>query len=119
MIRPLSLDVIEGEFSEEYEAWVIRGKNGKFLVIPDNRFPDRRPIRFFMSEADTVSVIDAVLQARPELTSQKLAPVHVRLLDSLRGIAKDSDPNNADSFVVHSPNEVYEFVNSLKARTTH
>ena len=113
MIRPLSLDVIEGEFSEEYEAWVIRGKNGKFLVIPDNRFPGRRPIRFFMSETDATRVKDAVLEVKPELFSQRLTAVRVRLLDSLRGIAKDADTNNADSFVVHSPNEVYDFVKSL------
>jgi hypothetical protein len=115
MIQPLSLDVIEGEFSEDYEAWVIRGKNGKFLVIPDNRFPGRRPIRFFMSEADASKVIDAVLHAKPALASQGLTPVRVRLLDSLRGVAKDTDTNNADSFVVHSPNEVFDFVSSLRA----
>lgn len=114
MIQPLSLDVIEGEFSEEYEAWVIRGKNGQYLVIPDNRFPGRRPIRFFMKESDAQSVIDAVLQVKPELDTQKLSPVRVRLLDSLRGVAKDSNPSNADSFIVHSPNEVYEFVSSLR-----
>ena len=77
MIQPLSLDVIEGEFSEEYEAWVIQGKSGAFLVIPDNRFPGKRPIRFFMSQADAVRVIDAILQAKPGLIPRlKLGGVH-------------------------------------------
>lgn len=112
MIRPLSLDVIEGEFSEEYSAWTIRADNGKFLVIPDPRFPGRKPIRFFMSEADARRVMDAVLHVKPELGRTKLAPVQLPLLDSLRRIALDSNQDHADSFVVHSPNEVYEFLNS-------
>ena len=119
MTKPLSLDVIEGEFSEEYEAWVIRGKNGRFLVIPDNRFPGRRPIRFFMSELDATRVLKAVLDVNPALARQKLTPVKVRLLDSVRGIAKDTDPDRADSFVVHSPNEVHEFLNGPEPETVH
>ena len=96
-----------------------REKSGAFLLILDNRFPGKRPIRFFMSQADAVRVIDAILQAKPGLIPQKLVAVQVRLLDSLRGIAKDRNPDNADSFVVHSPNEVYEFVNSLQTGTIH
>ncbi|MGH9588528.1 MAG: hypothetical protein ACRD3F_16405 [Acidobacteriaceae bacterium] len=111
------MDVIEGEFSEEYRAWAIQAGNGKYLVIPDNRFPGRHPIRFFMSKEDAHRVLDAVLDVKPELGKAKLAPVHLPLLDSLRRIASDPDPDHADSFVVHSPNEVYEFVASLKART--
>jgi hypothetical protein len=68
MIKPLSLDVIEGEFSEDYKkAWVLQAKSGDFLVIPDNRFPGRHPIRFFMSEADAQRVLDAVLDVKPEM----------------------------------------------------
>ena len=114
MIKPLELDVIEGEFSEDYKAWAIQAKSGNFLVIPDNRYPGRHPIRFFMSETDAQRVLDAVLDAKPALEKVKLAPAHVPLLDSLRRIALDKDPNHADSFVVHSPNEVYDFVVSLK-----
>ncbi len=117
MIKPLDLDVIEGEFPEDYKAWAIRAKTGDYLVIPDDRFPGRHPIRFFMSEADAQRVIDAVLDAKPVLHKAKLAPVHLPLLDSLRRIAIDKNPNHADSFVVHSPNEVYEFIASLKGGT--
>ena len=31
---------------------------------------------------------------------------------ALRSIAADKMPGNADSFVVHSPNEVYEFLHA-------
>lgn len=119
MIQPLSLDVIEGEFSEDYKAWVIQGKNGKFLVIPDNRFPGRRPIRFFMSELDADRVLNAVLDANPSLKKQRLVSVQVQLLESLRGLARETDPERADSFVVHSPIEVYEFLGQPKPETIH
>jgi len=117
MIQPLSLDVILEEFSEEYKAWVIQGKNGKYLIIPDDRYPGRRPIRFFMSKLDASRVVEAVLQVKPELGAQKLAAVEVNLLQALRGVAADNDPTHADSFVVHTPNEVYEFVSQLKTQT--
>ena len=65
MIQPLSLDVIEGEFSEEYKAWVIQGKNVKFLVIPDDRFPGRKPIRFFMSQSDATEFCTPCLMPIP------------------------------------------------------
>ncbi len=114
MIQPLSLDVIEGEISEDYKAWAIQARSGDFLVIPDDRFPGRHPIRFFMSEADAKRVIEAVLTAKPELKRANLTPIELPLRDSLRRIALDPNPEHADSFVVHSPNEVFEFVTSLK-----
>ena len=62
-------------------------------------------------------MLDAVLNVRPELRRAKLYAIELKLLNSLRRIAKDSNPDHADSFVVHSPNEVYEFVASLNRGT--
>jgi len=116
MTEPLPLDTVLGELSEDYEAWVIQSKNnGQYLVIPDDRFPGRKPIRFFMSEMDASRVMDAVLQARPALKKFGLWPVKVRLHDALRNIAADKQPDHADSFVVHSPNEVFDFVRELQS----
>jgi hypothetical protein len=115
MTDPLPLDTVLGEFSEDYKAWVIQSKeNGQYLVIPDNRFPGRKPIRFFMSQMDASRVLEAVLRARPSLARYDLFPVEVRLYDALKGIAADSNPDHADCFVVHSPNEVFEFVRGLE-----
>lgn len=116
-MEPLSLEVLDGEVSEESKAWVIKGENGSFLIIPDNRFPGRRPIRFFMSEADASRVIREVTRAKPELAQQRLAPFEVFLRDSLRRIAKETHPERADSFVVHTPNEVYDFLKSTGPTT--
>jgi hypothetical protein len=52
MIQPQSLDVLLGEYSEQQLVWAIRAWSGKFLSLPDQRFPGRRPVRFFTSEYD-------------------------------------------------------------------
>lgn len=109
MTEPLPLDTVLSEFSEESVAWVVQGRNGRYLVIPDPRYPGRRPLRFFMSEEDADRVLAEVLKANPGLIAQQVTPRSVKLLAALRGIAADRTPGNADSFVVHSPNEVYEF----------
>lgn len=111
MARPLPLDTVLSEFSETSEAWVLQSKpSGKYLTIPDNRYPGRRPVRFFMSRHDADRMLSEVIKVNPSLASQDITPVSVRLLQALRSIAADKTPGNADSFVVHSPNEVYEFI---------
>lgn len=111
MTQPLPLDTVLNEFSEDSDAWVLQSKRqGNFLVIPDNRFPGRRPVRFFMSEADAARMLAEVLKVNPSLAGERIAPVYVKLLRALRGIAADKTPGHADSFVIHSPNEVFEFL---------
>jgi hypothetical protein len=111
MTQPLPLDTVLGEFSEQSEAWVLQSKRqGTFLVIPDHRFPGRRPVRFFMSKADADRMLAEVLKVKPPLAAEQITPVSVKLLQALRGIAADKTPGHADSFVVHSPNEVFEFL---------
>lgn len=111
MTQPLPLDAVLTEFSEDKEAWVLQGKrSGKYLVIPDNRYPGRRPVRFFMSRFDAERMLAEVLKIKPSLAAEAIAPVSVKLLQALRSIAADRTFGNADSFVVHSPNEMYEFL---------
>lgn len=111
MTQPLPLDTVLNEFSEQSVAWVLQSKRqGTFLVVPDNRFPGRRPVRFFMSEADAARMLAEVLKAKPSLASERITPVSVKLLQALRDIAADKTPGHADSFVIHSPNEVFEFL---------
>lgn len=111
MTQPLPLDTVLTEFSERQDAWVLQAKrSGKYLTIPDNRYPGRRPVRFFMSQLDADRMLTEVLKVNPALSVEGIAPVSVKLLQALRSIAADKTPGNADSFVVHSPNEVYEFM---------
>ena len=110
MTEPLPLDTVLSEFSEDSTAWVLRShKSGLYLIIPDNRYPGRRPIRFFMSRLDAERVLAEILEVNPHLAAQDIQPINVALLAALRSIAADKTPGHADSFVVHSPNEVYEF----------
>ncbi|MGH8284707.1 MAG: hypothetical protein ACRETT_02955, partial [Steroidobacteraceae bacterium] len=106
MMQPLPLDTVLSEFSEQSEAWVLQSKRkGTYLTIPDNRFPGRRPVRFFMSREDADRMLAEVLKVNPSLTGERITPVSVKLLQALRSIAADKTPGHADSFVIHSPNE--------------
>lgn len=112
MMQPLPLDTVLSEFSETSEAWVLQSKRkGTYLTIPDNRYPGRRPVRFFMSREDADRLLAEVLKVNPSLAGERIKPVSVKLLQALRSIAADKTPGHADSFVVHSPNEVFEFLN--------
>ena len=111
MMKPLSLDTVLSEFSEDSEAWVIQSKiNGKYLTIPDNRYPGRNPIRFFLSKLDAERILAEVLKVNPGFSAQRLEPLSVKLLQALRSLSADKTPGHADSFVIHSPNEVYKYI---------
>ena len=116
MIQPQSFDVTRGEFSEDVKAWAIQGKSGRFLAIPDSRFPGRKPIRFFASQYDAERVIKVVLDVKPVLEAQNLVPIEVHLLKALRDAAAANQLGHADSFVLLSIAEVYEFILQLKQK---
>lgn len=62
MTQPLPLDTVLGEFSEDSTVWTLRSeRQGTYLVIPDDRFPGRPPVRFFLSREDADYVLAAVL----------------------------------------------------------
>lgn len=51
MAKPIDLETILSEFSEESSAWVLQDQDSlQYLIIPDLRYPSRKPVRFF-SEA--------------------------------------------------------------------
>ncbi|MFI5366370.1 MAG: hypothetical protein ACHQ4J_12185 [Candidatus Binatia bacterium] len=111
MTGPLPLETILSEFDEDYEAWVLQDReSAKYVVIPDDRFPGRRPIRFFMRREDAESVRQELLEQNISLRDRDIYPVKVPLRQALRSIAADTTPGNVDAFVFHSPNEVYEWV---------
>jgi len=118
MIQPQSLDVLLGEYSEGHRVWAIEAWSGKFLAIPDQRFPGRRPIRFFTSEYDATRVRDAVLEAKPMLFKHRFEVVEVGLLLALRKAKADKIPPIADSFVVNTSDEVYPIIAQLKQKQT-
>jgi hypothetical protein len=118
MIQPQSLDLIPGARTEFSCVWAIQGKSGKYLAIPDHRFPGRRPIRFFTSEVGATRVMNTILELKPALENQKLAVVEVGLHAALSKVRADKTPPVADSFVVSNPDEVFELVTYLRKRAT-
>lgn len=116
MIQPQSLDVLLGEYSEHHRVWAILARSGRYLVVPDLRFPGRRPVRFFTSEYDAVRVMETVLELKPYLDVQKLEVVEVLLLEALRKTKAEKTLPRADSFVVNSPDEVYTIISQLRQK---
>ena len=111
MAEPLTLEVIQSEFSEESGAWVLRDeKTGNYLIIPHPNYPNRNPIHFFLNKEAAQDVLTETLDVNKKIENQDILPVQVKLLQTLREIA--SGQTNGDGFVVHPPNEVYEFLKS-------
>ena len=69
-----------------------------------------KPIRFFMRREDAMDLLQELNEENPTLRHKEIYPFKVKLLESLRRIASDTNPDNADAFVVHGPNEVYEYI---------
>ncbi len=107
MEKALHLDVILGEFAEEDPAWVLRdSESGKYVTIPHPRYPKRQIFHFFMSVEDAKRVAEALLAENPALKVKDIYPCEVKLKEALRGLAVDP----VNGFVVHTPNEVFEFL---------
>jgi hypothetical protein len=109
-MKPLDLDTVT-EFGEGYEAWTLTTQR----VASTSRcqtlaIPDAIPSAFFMREADAQALLDRLVEVNPRIGSANVRPVKVRLLRAPCSIAADRTPGNADSFVVHSPNEVYDWL---------
>jgi hypothetical protein len=117
MIQPISLAVMLGDRYLKYKAWVVQGKSGRYLVIPDSRFPGRKPIRFFTNEYDASRVLQTALEIRPELAAHKLVAIEVDLAEALQEAAAGGNLSHADSFVILDPGEVYDFIAQLKSRS--
>jgi hypothetical protein len=111
MTSPLKLEDIVSALPENAEAWVLRDRDSnQFVILPDERFPGRKPIRFFLRREDATDMLQELLEENAALRGKEIYPFKVRLLESLRRIASDSNPDNADAFVVHGPAEVYEYI---------
>ena len=64
-----------------------------------------------MKQQDAQSILELVLEANERLRNSDIQVVKVRTKDAMRSIAANEDPSDADSFVVHSPNEASEYLN--------
>jgi hypothetical protein len=117
MTKPIPLEILESEFDDSKEVWVLRDKkSADYVIVPDDRFPGRRPVRFFLRKQDAEALLVEIRRENRVLARRNIAAVKVKLLPSARVIAEDTNPSHADSFVVHSPNEVLEFLRDKAAK---
>lgn len=116
MTEPLSLDTILSEFSEDVDAWVLQEKTTSlYVTIPHPKYPGRNPIHFFLSESDAKDILVELLDVNNKLKDREIYPVKMKLVPAIRMIATGSNnPLNVDGFVIHSPNEVFEFMQSRR-----
>jgi hypothetical protein len=113
--NPLQLDRILSEFDDRTDTWVLQDvKSKKFLSIPDPRYPGKNPVRFFLRREDVEAVLNELLDETPGVQNKEIYAVKVKLLPALKGLAADNTPEHADSFVVHSRNEAYEWLRDRK-----
>jgi hypothetical protein len=112
MTKPLPLETILSEFDEKTVAWVLQEKtSGLYVTIPHPKYPGKNPMHLFLSESDAQSVLVELLEENEKLKAKEIYPVRVLLVPALKGIASGAyKAGNVDSFVVHSPNEVYEYI---------
>jgi hypothetical protein len=116
MTDPLSLETIISEFTEDTEAWVLKeASSERYVAIPHPKYPGRRPLHFFMSRGDAEAVLTEILDVNLGLQGEDIFPEKVKLLQAARGIATKPIPGGIDGFVVHPPNEVFEFIRQQKS----
>ncbi len=86
MAEPLSLEVIQSEFSEESKAWGLRDiKSGKYLIIPHPNFPNRKPVHFFLNKEAAQDILTEILDVNDRIKNEDVFPVQVRLLQTHSG----------------------------------
>ncbi len=111
MTELLSLDTILNELPDDDEMWVLQDRaSGLYVTIPHERYPGRRIIHFFMKRDDAQASLDLIFEVNERLKGKDIVPIKVKLKRAILGIAADRNPDHADAFVVHSPNEVFEYL---------
>jgi hypothetical protein len=116
MTDPLSIETIVAEFPEDAQAWVLKeASSQQYVAIPHPKYPCRRPLHFFMSRADAEALLTEILDVNPGLQGKDIFPAKVKLLQAARAIATKPVPGGIDGFVVHPPNEVFEFIRQQKS----
>ncbi len=112
MTEPYSLETILSELGDKSDAWVLQDKTTSlYVTIPHPNYPGKNPIHFFLSKEDAQAILIEIMDVNSKLKNREIYPVKVKLVQAIKGIAAGANnPWKADGFVVHSPNEVYEFV---------
>ncbi len=113
MIKPYSSNTIQVEFSDTTVAWILVDTTTELSVTtPHEKYPGKSIIHIFMSENDAKEFLIEVIDQSKMLSDREIYPYEVQLLKFISGIEGNKDNKwYADGYAVHSPNEVYEWIN--------
>jgi hypothetical protein len=74
--QPLTLEAILTQLPDDDEMWVLQDRaSQRYVIIPDSRYPGRRPIRFFMKREDAESLLSMVLEVNERLRDEDIIPI--------------------------------------------
>lgn len=105
LIKGLTPEVIDSEFSSEDRAWVISdAATSSFVVMPDPRYTEP-VVQFFMKMEDAEQYAREVQAANAQLQEKNLQPLSVKLKETMQ-IVMTAEPPCA--IIVHSPNAMYQ-----------
>jgi len=71
-------------------------------------------VRFVLRKSNAEDMLAEVQAINEKIRFEIIVPVSVKLLPALRGIAAGTNPYDADSFDVHSVQEVFEYLRQSK-----
>jgi hypothetical protein len=84
--------------------------SGARLNFPDDKYRGTETVRLFLSEGDARMVIERTKNAgSPKIRNAVLVAVPVPPLETIRGIAAKCNSGENIGYVIHGPNEVYNF----------
>jgi hypothetical protein len=72
--RPLDIDTILCDLDDDARAWVLQDRDsGKYVIIPDDRYPGRKPVRFFRRREDAEALLIELLDVNPSLRDKEIS----------------------------------------------
>jgi hypothetical protein len=111
MTEPLSLETLLSEFGSSETVWALRdARSGRYVTIPHQKYPGRLILHFFMSRDDAETLLKRIIETgNKPIAAAPIAPVKVNLHEIASRSRLRHNSGNAAGFVVHPPNEVFEY----------
>lgn len=106
LIKGLTPEVIDSEFSEDDRAWVVSEEGtDSLLVVPDPRYAEP-VVQFFMKLEDAQQYALDVKEENENLKDKNLQPKSIKLKETMRAVMGAEPPC---AVILHSPNAMYEY----------
>jgi hypothetical protein len=104
----LDIQTVLAEFGDKDQGWIIVGPGDRELHWPHANYPGTAVVPIFMSKIDADTLIEQIPSDAPA-KRQALRAKEVRIREFAAIISQRKDAGENIGFVVHPPNEVFEF----------